>query len=86
MLKKYLIAVSIAVLSFPVLSQTVEEVTVTATRQAESLQDVALSVQAITGEDLMEQHIETASDLADSTTGVHLQMESVPVLQLNLEV
>jgi outer membrane receptor protein involved in Fe transport len=70
MLKKYLIAVSIAVLSFPVLSQTVEEVTVTATRQAESLQDVALSVQAITGEDLMEQHIETASDLADSTTGV----------------
>ena len=70
MLKKYLIAAFIAVLSFPVLSQTVEEVTVTATRQAESLQDIALSVQAITGEDLMEQHIETASDLANSTTGV----------------
>ena len=51
-------------------AQTVEEVTVTATRQAESLQDIALSVQAITGEDLMEQHIETAADLANSTTGV----------------
>jgi outer membrane receptor protein involved in Fe transport len=51
-------------------AQTVEEVTVTAARQAESLQDIALSVQAITGEDLMEQHIETAADLADSTTGV----------------
>jgi outer membrane receptor protein involved in Fe transport len=51
-------------------AQTVEEVTVTATRQAESLQDIALSVQAITGEDLMEQHIETAADLANSTTGI----------------
>ena len=51
-------------------AQTVEEVTVTATRQAESLQDIALSVQAISGEDLMEQHIETAADLANSTTGV----------------
>mgnify|MGYP001308431019 FL=1 len=70
MIRKYLTAVILAVLPLTVFTQTIEEVTVTATRQAESLQDIALSVQAITGEDLMEQHIETAADLADSTPGV----------------
>ena len=51
-------------------AQAVEEVTVTATRQAESLQDIALSVQAIDGDDLMTQHIESATDLAETTVGI----------------
>jgi len=55
---------------FVMFAQAVEEVTVTATRQAESLQDIALSVQAISGDDLMEQHIESAMDLAETTVGI----------------
>ena len=50
-------------------SQTVEEVTVTAARQEQSVQDVAISVQAITGDDLALQHIETADDLASTVPG-----------------
>ena len=50
-------------------SQTVEEVTVTAARKEQSVQDVAISVQAITGDDLELQHIDTADDLASTIPG-----------------
>ena len=50
-------------------AQTVEEVTVTAARKEQSIQDVAISVQAITGDDLDLQHIDTADDLASTVPG-----------------
>ena len=50
-------------------SQTLEEVTVTAARQEQSVQDVAISVQAISSEDLANQHIETGDDLATTVPG-----------------
>ena len=70
MFKKTIILLTMAAMPFVIFAQAVEEVTVTATRQAESLQDIALSVQAITGEDLMDQHIESAMDLAETTVGI----------------
>ena len=51
------------------LAQTVEEVTVTAARKEQSVQDVAISVQAITSEDLQLGHIETADDLTSTIPG-----------------
>ena len=50
-------------------AQTLEEVTVTAARKEQSVQDVAISVQAITSEDLELQHIDTADDLASTIPG-----------------
>ena len=57
-------------MSFTGFTQTVEEVTVTATRKAESLQDIALSVQAIGSAELETSHIETSRDLAESIPGI----------------
>ena len=51
-------------------AQTLEEVTVTAARQEQSVQDVAISVQAISSDDLVTQHIESADDLAETIPGI----------------
>ena len=56
-------------LSLTSFAQTLEEVTVTAARQEQSVQDVAISVQAISSDDLTEQHIESADDLAETIPG-----------------
>ena len=68
-IKYFLISFSLLILSFTSFAQTVEEVTVTAARQEQSVQDVAISVQAITSDDLQDQHIETADDLASTVPG-----------------
>ena len=49
-------------ISLNVVSQEVEEVVVTATKKAESVQDLALSIQAFTAEDVSENMIENMSD------------------------
>ena len=49
---------------------TLQEVTVTATRRSESVQDVPLTVQAITGEQLQQLNIQSASDLLKYTPNV----------------
>tara|TARA_S200000501_G_scaffold121304_1_gene114130 strand:+ start:851 stop:3796 length:2946 start_codon:yes stop_codon:yes gene_type:complete len=51
-------------------SVEVEEVVVTATRREESLQDVALSAQALTSEDLDVQQVTELYDLGDLTPGL----------------
>ena len=48
----------------------VEEVVVTATRREESLQDVALSAQALTSEDLAAQQVTEMYDLGELTPGI----------------
>ena len=48
----------------------VEEVVVTATRREESLQDVALSAQALTTEDLEAAQVTEMSDLGELTPGI----------------
>ena len=68
---KYLtISAVLVLLNSLAFAQTIEEVTVTAARKEQSVQDVAISVQAITAEDLQLQHIETADDLATTVPGV----------------
>ena len=54
---------------FVAFSQSIEEVTVTATRKVESLQDIPLSVQALDAEALESQHIESGRDLAIAIPG-----------------
>jgi outer membrane receptor protein involved in Fe transport len=69
-LTRFIIAsTTLVLLNTSAFAQTVEEVTVTAARQEQSVQDVAISVQAITSEDLQLQHIETADDLASTVPG-----------------
>ena len=65
-IKYFLISSCLFLLSLTSFAQTLEEVTVTAARQEQSVQDVAISVQAITSDELQDQHIETADDLAST--------------------
>ena len=51
-------------------SQEVEEVIVTASKKEESIQDLALSVEAFTSESLTENMIEDMSDLAEAVPGL----------------
>ena len=59
--------------SFPVSAQEdtveIEEVIVEATRRAESIQDIALSVQALSDEDLADAQIADVSDLTEYIPG-----------------
>ena len=68
-IKYFLVSSYLFLLSLTSFAQTLEEVTVTATRQEQSVQDVAISVQAITSDELQDQHIETADDLASTIPG-----------------
>jgi outer membrane receptor protein involved in Fe transport len=52
------------------LSQEVEEVVVTATKKSESIQDIALSIEAFTSESIAENMIEDISDLAEVVPGL----------------
>ena len=53
-----------------IFSQEVEEVVVTATKKEESVQDLALSVEAFTSESITENMIEDFSDLAEAVPGL----------------
>ena len=68
-IKYTVLGAALALLNTFAYAQTVEEVTVTAARKEQSVQDVAISVQAISSEDLTEQHIESADDLAETIPG-----------------
>ena len=68
-IKYLIIGATLVLLNTFAFAQTLEEVTVTAARKEQSVQDVAISVQAITGDDLELQHIDTADDLASTIPG-----------------
>ena len=68
-IKYTILGAALALLNTFAYAQTVEEVTVTAARKTQSLQEVAISVQALDGDDLREQHIETGDDLAERLPG-----------------
>ena len=68
-IKYTVLSAALALLNTFAYAQTVEEVTVTAARKEQSVQDVAISVQAISSDDLTEQHIESADDLAETIPG-----------------
>jgi outer membrane receptor protein involved in Fe transport len=68
-IKYTVLGAALALLNTFAYAQTVEEVTVTAARKEQSVQDVAISVQAISSDDLTAQHIESADDLAETIPG-----------------
>ena len=61
---------SIVFLSFSVTSQEIEEVVVTATKKEESVQDLAISIEALTAESLADNQVFDVSDLAEITPGL----------------
>jgi outer membrane receptor protein involved in Fe transport len=61
---------SIVFISFAASSQEIEEVVVTATKKAESAQDLALSIQAFTADQLSVEQIYDMTDLAEVVPGL----------------
>ena len=61
---------SLTFFSFAVISQEIEEVVVTATKKDESIQDLALSIEALDAESLDVNQIYDVSDLAEVTPGL----------------
>ena len=61
---------TLAFFSFTATSQEIEEVVVTATKKAESTQDLALSIEALTAESLDVNQVYDVSDLAEVTPGL----------------
>ncbi len=68
---KYLcFSIFIFFFSVNTISQEVEEVVVTASKKAESIQDLAVSIEAFTAESLSDNMIEDFSDLAEAVPGL----------------
>ena len=61
---------SIVIISFAATSQEIEEVVVTSTKKAESIQDLALSIEALSAEDLADNMVENIDDLAEVIPGL----------------
>ena len=60
----------VVIFSFAVSAQEIEEVVVTATKKEESIQDLALSIEALSAESLDVNQIYDVSDLAEVTPGL----------------
>jgi len=61
---------SVVIISFAVTAQEIEEVVVTATKKEESVQDLALSIEAVDAESLDVNQVYDVSDLAEITPGL----------------
>ena len=61
---------SVVIISFAVTAQEIEEVVVTATKKEESIQDLALSIEAVSAESLDVNQVYDVSDLAEITPGL----------------
>ena len=60
----------VVIFSFAVSAQEIEEVVVTATKKEESIQDLALSIEAVSAESLDANQVYDVSDLAEITPGL----------------
>ena len=60
----------VVIFSFAVSAQEIEEVVVTATKKEESIQDLALSIEAVSAESLDVNQVYDVSDLAEITPGL----------------
>jgi len=70
LLLKNTLLFNIVFFSFAITAQEIEEVVVTATKKEESLQDVAIAVQAFTQEDIADQLIYDMGDIAEQVPGL----------------
>jgi iron complex outermembrane receptor protein len=62
----------------------IEEIMVTATRRAESLQDVPISMQAFTGDEITRLGIQRASDIVKLTANVNISMQNPANKAINI--
>ena len=70
-LNKYFFGIfAVFTLSITAIAQEVEEVVVTATKKSESIQDLALSIEAFTAEDVSQNMIQDSDDLAEVVPGL----------------
>ena len=70
-LNKYFFGIfAVFTFSFAAIAQEVEEVVVTATKKSESIQDLALSIEAFTAEDVSDNMIQNSDDLAEVVPGL----------------
>ena len=70
LLLKNTLLFNIVFFSFAITSQEIEEVVVTVTKKAESVQDIAISIEALSAESLKENQVYDVSDLAEITPGL----------------
>ena len=67
---KFLGFIAVFTFSFSAIAQEVEEVVVTATKKAESVQDLAVSIEAFTSDDIEANMIDDFDDLAENVPGL----------------
>ena len=67
---KYKAAISLLLIAPFMIGQEIEEVVVTATKKEESIQDLALSIEAVDAESLDVNQVYDVSDLAEITPGL----------------
>ena len=67
---KVLLSILILAVPYALKAQEVEEVVVTATKKSESIQDLALSIEALTSEDIELNMVQDAEDLAEVVPGL----------------
>ena len=85
-LNKYFFGIfAVFTFSFTAIAQEVEEVVVTATKKSESIQDLALSIEAFTAEDVSENMIQDSDDLAEVVPGLITAKVLVLVQVMQLE-
>src|SRR5688572_1608070 len=58
----------------PASAQELEEIVVTAQRRAQSLQEVPISLEAISGQDLLDQYYRTIDDLAEFSPSIEIDV------------
>ena len=72
------VAIMAATLTSPVITHAqsgLEEIVVTAQRRAQSLQDVPISIQAITGDEMVRQGFRTMNDMSVFSPGLVVKVE-----------
>jgi outer membrane receptor protein involved in Fe transport len=65
-----LLPLIVSFFGFNLVAQEIEEVVVTSTKKAASIQDLALSVQALTSDDLVEAQITETEDMVELIQGI----------------
>ena len=65
-----LLPLIVSLSGFNLVAQEIEEVVVTSTKKAASIQDLALSVQALTSDDLVEAQITETEDMVELIPGI----------------
>ena len=71
-LLKNALLLNLVFISVAATAQEIEEVVVTATKKAESIQDVAISIEAFTADQLSTEQIYDMTDLAEVVPGLNV--------------